>query len=219
MVVPAARGFEHPAAIATALAERGVALRVVRLDLDEPLPDVDEVAGLVVMGGPMGAFDDAAHSFLAGERALLGACVERAVPVLGVCLGAQLLAGALGAAVRRGPHSEVGAGTVRLSPEAAADPVLGGAPDPLPVLHWHHDTFDLPAGAVLLASSDRYPHQAFRVGRRAYGLQFHVELGPEQHSLLREHLGPTRAPSPAELVEIGAAGGDVLRRWAAASAP
>ena len=89
----------------------------------------------------------------------------------------------------------------------------------MPVLHWHHDTFDLPAGAVLLASSDRYPHQAFRVGRRAYGLQFHVELGPEQHSLLRETLGPTRAPSPAELVEIGAAGGDVLRRWAAASAP
>src|SRR6478735_6473846 len=118
--------FEGPAAIADAFAAHGVTLQVVRLDRGEALPALDEVAGLVVMGGPMGALDDAEHPYLPAERAFLAAVHDQAVPVLGVCLGAQLLAAALGAAVHRGPRGEVGSGTVELTPAGRNDPVLGG---------------------------------------------------------------------------------------------
>ncbi len=113
--------------------------------------------------------------------------VARGLPVLGVCLGAQLLAAALGARVSRGHAPEVGAGHVRLTAEGARDPALGVGGDPLPVLHWHGDSFDLPDGAVLLASSGAHPHRAFRVGP-ALGLQFHVEMDAAAVEAARPHL-------------------------------
>jgi GMP synthase (glutamine-hydrolysing) len=207
--------FEGPAAIADAFAAHGVTLRVVRLDLGEPLPAVGDVAGLVVMGGPMGALDDADHPYLAAERAFLAECVARDLPVLGVCLGAQLLAAALGASVHRGPRGEVGAGTVTLTAAGLADPVLGGSGSgtaELPVVHWHHDTFDLPAGAALLASSERYEHQAFRHGR-AYGLQFHVELGTRDLGMMRANMNPARVPSEEALRAVEGVGDVVLDRF------
>ena len=149
------------------------------MDLGDPLPSTDEVAGLVVMGGPMGALDDAAYPHLAAERDLLRACVEGNVPVLAVCLGAQLLAAAVGSRVFQGPRPEVGLGIVTLTEAGRRDPAFGPAGHVLPVLHWHGDTFDLPSGATLLASSDAYLHQAYRVGR-AYAMQFHVEISLEQ---------------------------------------
>lgn len=205
---------EGPASIADVLRGHGVELAVVRPDEGDPLPTVGAVAGLVVMGGPMGAFDDDEHPWLAAERALIADCVERGVPVLGVCLGAQLLAGALGARVYRGPRGEVGAGTVSLTEASRADAVFGGAVDPLPVVHWHHDTFDLPADAVLLGSSERYDHQAFRVGERAYGLQFHVELGPRDLPMLQAHMNPARVPTTEELAAVEREGRGVLDRFA-----
>ena len=174
--------FEGPALIASTLSARGGRTELRRMFLCEPLPDDDELAslaGLIIMGGPMGALDDAEFPHLARERALLKHCVERDIPVLAVCLGAQLLAAALGARVYAGPRPEIGLGTVSLTAAARRDPVFGPAGHSLPVLHWHADTFDLPDGAELLASNDDYPHQAFRVGS-AYGLQFHVELGAAQ---------------------------------------
>ena len=110
--------------------------------------------------------------------------------MLGVCLGAQQLAAALGAPVTRGPAPEYGVGEVHLTTEAIGDPVFGPAPSPLPCVHWHGDTFGLPEGAVRLAGNDAYENQAFRVGARAYGLQFHVEVTAS----LVAHWGPHLPP-------------------------
>jgi GMP synthase-like glutamine amidotransferase len=180
---------EGPGAIATAAAERGLALEVCRPYLGEALPAPDELAGLVVMGGPMGVFDVDEHPHLAQELALVTAVARVDLPLLGICLGAQMLAAALGAPVYRGDCDEIGAGSVTLTEHGRRDPVLGtsGLAE-LPVIHWHSETFDLPRGAKLLASSALYPHQAFRAGSRAYGLQFHVEVDRALAAGWREHL-------------------------------
>ncbi|WP_406129726.1 gamma-glutamyl-gamma-aminobutyrate hydrolase family protein [Streptomyces canus] len=104
------------------------------------------------------------------------AALEAEVPVLAVCLGAQLLAAAAGGRSRPGSGPQIGWDEVRATSAAHADPLFAGIPEHLPVLHWHGDTMDLPAGATLLASCDRYPVQAFRVGGSAWGLQFHLEV-------------------------------------------
>ena len=130
------------------------------------------------MGGPMGAYEDDAHPWLADEKRLLREAVEAGHPVWGVCLGAQLLAAALGAHVYPGAEAEVGLLDVELTPAAADDPVFSVLPPTFPALQWHGDTFDLPPGATLLASSPAYANQAFVYGR-AYALQFHLEVSPE----------------------------------------
>jgi GMP synthase-like glutamine amidotransferase len=166
---------EPPAAFEDELRSRGLEITRVELDEGEPLPDWSEFPAIVVMGGPMGAYDEAEHPWLAEEKRLLREAVEADTPVWGVCLGAQLLASALGARVYRGEQPEVGLLPVHLTSAAADDPVFGEAPSSFPTLQWHGDSFDLPEGATLLASSPAYPHQAFRVGR-SYGLQFHIEV-------------------------------------------
>ena len=126
------------------------------------------------MGGPQDAWGDEAHPYLAGEARLLADATRAGRPTLGVCLGAQLLARGLGARVYRGPRPELGIAPIMLTDAGRSDVLL--APfDGAAVLHWHSDTFDLPAGAVRLAESPAYANQAFRVGPRAWGVQFHVE--------------------------------------------
>ena len=169
---------EPPAAFEDELRDRGLDMVRVELDAGEPVPDWREFGAIVVMGGPMGAYEDAAYPWLEPEKRLLREAVHADVPVWGVCLGAQLLAGALGARVYKGDEPEVGMLPVELEPGASADPVFGAAPRRFPTLQWHGDTFDLPDGARLLASSPAYPNQAFRIGR-SYGLQFHVEVSLE----------------------------------------
>jgi GMP synthase (glutamine-hydrolysing) len=166
---------EPPAAFEDELLSRGLDVTRVELDEGDPLPDWREHPAIVVMGGPMGAYDEADHPWLVEEKRLLREAVEAGTPVWGVCLGAQLLAAALGARVYRGEQPEVGVLPVHLTSDAARDPVFGGAPSSFPTLQWHGDSFDLPEGAALLASSPAYLHQAFRVGR-SYGLQFHIEV-------------------------------------------
>jgi GMP synthase (glutamine-hydrolysing) len=185
---------EPAALIATLAAARGITVDARVIPNGDPLPAIGDLDGLVVMGGPMGANDDADHPNLPGERALLAAAVDRGIPVLGVCLGAQLLAAALGARVYRGPTLEVGLGEVEV---VADDPVLGPTGSRLPAMHWHHDTFDLPAGATWVARSAAYRHQAFRVGERAWGLQFHVEVDAALAAAWRPHL-PAGTTLPAD---------------------
>jgi GMP synthase-like glutamine amidotransferase len=172
---------EGPGTVARVLAGRGEALDVVRVDLGQPFPAAADCAGLVVMGGPMGVHDSAAHPWLGPERDLLADAVSRGLPVLGICLGSQQLAAALGADVTSGPVEEVGYGSVELTAVGRRDPVFGPEYNGLtgtsvPCVHWHRDTFTLPEGARHLAATRAFPHQAFRVGTTAYGFQFHVEV-------------------------------------------
>ena len=139
--------------------------------LDWTAPDL-----LVVMGGPMGAYERDTYPWIDGEIAGLRARIARRRPTIGVCLGSQMIAAALGARVYPGPLKEVGFAPIALSPAGAASPLrhLVG----VPLLHWHGDTFDLPAGAELLATTQAYP-QAFRIGKHLLALQCHPEMGED----------------------------------------
>jgi GMP synthase-like glutamine amidotransferase len=168
--------IEGPGLVAAEAASCGIPLDVRRMFAGDPLPRAEEIGGLIVLGGPMGANDDAAFPNLPRERRLLAEATDAGVPVLGICLGAQLLAVALGARVTRGAQEEVGFGEVSLTDEGWRDRVLGRGPRSIPVFHYHNDVFDLPKGAVHLATSPSYPNQAYRFGDRVYGFQFHVEV-------------------------------------------
>lgn len=182
--------WESPGLIARALDQRGIAsvVRSVAGDTDPVLPALTDLVGVLVMGGPMGALDDATHPGLAAERDLLARATAGGIPVLGVCLGMQLLAVALGGALHSGAAREIGFAPVELTGHGLRDPYLyplavdAGA-DPV-VVHWHEDWAEAPAGALVLASTPATPVQAFRVGN-SVGMQFHLELdGP----LLRDWL-------------------------------
>jgi GMP synthase (glutamine-hydrolysing) len=166
---------EPPAAFEDELLAWGAELHRVEIDAGDPLPDWREFAGIIAMGGPMGAYEDDRLGWLSGEKRMIAEAVRSGAPYWGVCLGAQLLAASLGAAVFPGLEPEVGLLPVFTTAAAAGDPVFAYAPPEFTALQWHADTFALPTGATLLARSDAYPRQAFSVGR-AYGLQFHLEV-------------------------------------------
>jgi GMP synthase (glutamine-hydrolysing) len=172
-------------------------IRYVNFERD-PLaePSVEGYDGLIVLGGPMSAWDDANHPHLAGEVRAIEAAVASGTPVLGICLGAQLLARALGASVRPAPAKEIGWYDVSLTEAGRSDPVLRAFSATERVFQWHGDTFDLPADATHLAHGSLCANQAFRYGESAYGLQFHLEADA---SLIERWL-----TTPAHLEEIEA---------------
>lgn len=173
--------FEGLGLIEPALEARGVGVDYCDLYRDgASMPDVDAYAGLIFMGGPMSVSDEL--PFVLKEMRQIERAAARGVPLLGVCLGSQMIARALGGRVYRNCEKEIGWFDIRLTEAGAEDPVLGKLGPAETVFHWHGDTFDLPAGAELLASSERTPHQAFRAARAVYGLQFHLEVTPEMIS-------------------------------------
>ncbi|MCW2608321.1 MAG: glutamine amidotransferase class-I [Frankiales bacterium] len=173
---------EHVGTFGTWLPAAGLDLHVANpWDGDTLLDRVTEHDALVVMGGPQQAYDEGSAPWLAQTKALLRQAVEDRVPVLGICLGGQLLAEATGGTVEQGEDGpELGARLVAVRDVAREDPLFWDLPLSPVVVQWHWDAItSLPPGAVLLASSPRYPHQAFRLGDRAWGLQFHLETPPE----------------------------------------
>jgi GMP synthase-like glutamine amidotransferase len=169
--------FEHLGRIAHSLAERKIEIEYVDLYESPAAPDLERAAGLIFMGGPMSVNDDL--PYIRQELLLIEQAAARRKPVLGVCLGAQLIARALGGRVYKNPVKEIGWFPVRFSRSARRDRLFAGLESPEPVFHWHGETFDLPPGADLQASSDACRHQAFRCGDNVYGLQFHLEVTPE----------------------------------------
>lgn len=146
---------------------------------NEVPPFSSSVSALIVMGGPMNVYETHLYPFLDAEVKLIAQVISAKRPILGICLGAQLLAKALGAQIYPNSMREVGWYPVELLPEARNDMLFSAVPRTFDVLHWHGDTFDLPEGAVHLARSDRCVNQAFRWGNNAWGLQFHLEVTPE----------------------------------------
>lgn len=180
--------FEDLGSMAPQLSSRGHELSVTHLYRGEPLPAVDGFDALIVMGGPMGVKDESRYPWLAAEKVFLHQLMtETHTPVLGVCLGAQLIADVLGAPVARNPHREIGWFPLALDPRFVASPWGGCLKNGELVFHWHGDTFALPDGALPIASSAACEHQGFIIDDRIVGLQFHLETTPQSaDALLRE---------------------------------
>ena len=208
--------------IAQALDDGGCDMAICQVFRGDPLPSAEDIGGLVVMGGPMGVHDEAEHPWLAPERDLISHAVALDLPVLGVCLGSQQLAAALGAEVTTGPVEEVGMGSVELTAEGRRDPVLGPEYNGLsgtsvPCIHWHRDTFALPDGAVHLAATRSFPHQAFRLGARAYGFQFHVEVDAALADAWRPLLPDGVVLAEADVARVEGVGRRILQRFVGAA--
>lgn len=172
--------------IAPMLRASGLGADIVKVYKGEEIPfDVSQHAGLIVLGGPMGVYEEDAYPFLTDEMTLLESALKADAPTLGICLGAQLLAKAAGAPVYKGRAKEIGWYKVRLTDAGSRDRILIGFPGDFTVFQWHGDTFDVPHGAVNLAASALFPNQLIRVGSRAYGMQFHLEV---TEAMIREWL-------------------------------
>jgi GMP synthase-like glutamine amidotransferase len=213
--------FEHLGRIGESLESAGIAFEYVDLPAGPPpaIP-LERAGGLVFMGGPMSANDDL--PCIHRELEIIRQAVAAGQPVLGICLGAQLIAKALGARVYRNAVKEIGWFPVEWTAAGRRDPLLTGLTGPETVFHWHGETFDLPRGAEWLAQSDRCRHQAFRAGAGVYGFQFHLEVTPEMiadwltQDLNKGDAGelappPDQRVSAARLAELSSL---VFGRWA-----
>jgi GMP synthase-like glutamine amidotransferase len=178
--------FEGPAGIADWLAARRHRLTFTHLYRGETLPTMEKFDWLVIMGGPMNIYEHRFHSWLREEKLFIDQAIRAGKTVLGVCLGAQLLADVLGGKVYQNMDKEIGWLPITLQDEAGR--FFPGAPKELTVFHWHGDTFSLP-GSVCLASSKGCAHQAFAHGDRVVGLQFHIEMTPAGIAALAENCG------------------------------
>jgi GMP synthase-like glutamine amidotransferase len=193
--------FEGIGSIESWLAARYAAVSYSRFFQKTSLPRLVDFDLLIVMGGPMSADDEGEFRWLGPEKGIIAAAVEAGKPVLGICLGAQLIASALGARVYSNPEKEIGWCPVWKPSSGVLPRVAAAIPDESLVFHWHGETFDLPAGASRFFSSEACANQAFAIGERVVGLQFHLEVTPESLAAMT-HAGRAELV-PAEYVQTG----------------
>lgn len=186
--------FEGPGSIAAWAQRRGIPLHTTLLGAGQPFPEMAQEDWLLVMGGPMGANDDDRYAWLAPEKDLIRRAITADQTVIGICLGAQLMAAALGAGVRSNGRREIGWFPIERTSAAIAGGHLDVIPQGANVFHWHGDTFDIPAGCVHLVRSAACAHQAFLAGERAFGLQFHLETTVESARALIAHCAEEMTP-------------------------
>lgn len=186
--------FEGLGHIKAWITTQGHQLTLTRLYANDALPHPDDFDRLVIMGGPMNIYEEQHYPWLSGEKALIRTAIAAGKSAVGICLGAQLLADALGSPVFAGQEKEIGWLPIRFTPEGLATSLLHDLPDQALVFHWHGDTFNIPAGAVHLAESEGCRSQAFLFDNRILGLQFHLESTPESVREILNHCSQELVP-------------------------
>jgi GMP synthase-like glutamine amidotransferase len=171
--------IEGPGLIECCLKQGKTSYKILNLKPGIHFPKLDDFTHIVFLGGPMNVYEEDRYPFLRDEDLFIKEAIQRGKSVLGICLGAQLIAKALGAKVFKAPIKEIGWYDVSLTKIGSNDPLFSNLPKTFPVFQWHEDTFEIPEKAKLLAISDSVLHQAFRYGENAYGLQFHLEVTRE----------------------------------------
>ena len=180
--------IEGPGSIDDFFRNTARCLRTIELGRQETFPRaLDDTEGIIVLGGPMNVYEEEKYPFLKEEDAFLKKVLDEEIPVLGICLGAQLLAKARGSRVSKAKTEEVGWSEIRLTAQAQHDPLFRGLPSLFDVFEWHEDTFDIPADGALLATNAVCRNQAARFGRSAWGIQFHIEVTMEMLNSWFEH--------------------------------
>ena len=188
--------FEGPGVIARWAEEKGHQMNYVRLYEKDPLPDPGKVDMLVLMGGPMNVFDFHVHSWMQDEIDWVGTCIGSGKPVLGICLGAQIIAAALGCEVYPGEHKEIGWFNLKFLPGLGEFRICQDLPAVRKVFHWHGDTFHIPEGACRIAESQAFMNQGFIYRNTTIALQFHLEVTPENVRLMIRHCGDEIGEGP-----------------------
>jgi GMP synthase (glutamine-hydrolysing) len=168
--------IEGPGLIGLCLKQRAIPYQVLCLGTGDLLPKVDDFTHIVILGGPMNVYEEDRYPFLKSEDLFIKEAIQRGKHILGICLGAQLIAKSLGAKVTKSPVKEIGWCEVSLTEEGSKDLLFAALPKAFPVFQWHEDTFEIPKWGKRLVTSTAVPNQAFRYGDNAYGLQFHLEV-------------------------------------------
>lgn len=186
--------FEGPAYLAEWASSRGHVFAQTRLWEGESFPSMSGFDGLFILGGPMNVYEEDRYPWLAGEKEFIGSAVKAGKPVLGICLGAQLLSVVLGGSVSANTHKEIGWFPVERTPAGRTSKLFRDFPDLFPAFHWHGDRFTIPPGATHVARSRACETQAFVHGDRVVGLQFHLESTRESIAAIIEHSGGELIP-------------------------
>jgi GMP synthase (glutamine-hydrolysing) len=198
--------IEGPGLIENCLKQENILFQILNLNSNIHLPKLDDFTYIVILGGPMNVYEEDRYPFLRDEDLFIKEAIQRGKTILGICLGAQLIAKALGAKVFKAPAKEIGWYDVSLTKIGSQDPLFSILPKTFPVFQWHEDTFEIPHGATLIATSSLVPHQAFRYGDNAYGLQFHLEVTEEMiqewMETYEEEFKGLQSPPPFSRAEI-----------------